>query len=57
MLVCLINHKREVFMKGFAKITLTVALAACLITPAFAQTETAATATAISISKTEAHGQ
>ena len=45
MLVCLINHKREVFMKGFAKITLTVALAACLITPAFAQTATAATAT------------
>ena len=32
-------------MKGFAKITLTVALAACLITPAFAQTATAATAT------------
>ena len=45
MLVCLIKHKREVFMKGFAKITLTVALAACLITPAFAQTATAATAT------------
>ena len=45
MLVCLINHKREVFMKGFAKITLTVALAACLITPALAQTASAASPT------------
>lgn len=45
MLVCLIKHKREVFMKGFAKITLTVALAACLITPAFAQTASAASPT------------